>query len=59
VVESVQGDLTRENFIRSVQETGAFDLGGIILQYGSQDHQGMDDIFLTIIEGGQIKPLGR
>lgn len=59
VIESVQGELTRENFIKSVQETGTFDLGGIVLQYGPQDHQGMDDIFLTIIEGGQIKPLGR
>ncbi|MHB8789159.1 MAG: ABC transporter substrate-binding protein [Desulfobulbaceae bacterium] len=59
VVESVQGELTRENFIKSVQETGTFDLGGIVLQYGPLDHQGMDDIFLTIIEGGQIKPLGR
>lgn len=58
-VESVQGDLTRENFIRSVQETGAFDLGGIVLQYGPGDHQGMDEIFLTVIEDGQIKPLGR
>lgn len=58
-VESVRGDLTRENFIRSVQETGAFDLGGIVLQYGPRDHQGMDEIFLTVIEDGQIKPLGR
>jgi ABC-type branched-subunit amino acid transport system substrate-binding protein len=55
--ESVQGDLTRENFLRSVQETGAFDLGGIVLQYGPGDHQGMDEIFLTIIEDGRIKPL--
>jgi ABC-type branched-subunit amino acid transport system substrate-binding protein len=56
-VESVKGELNRENFIQSVQETGTFDLGGIVLRYGSQDHQGMDDIFLTKIEGGQIKPL--
>lgn len=59
VAESVQGDLTRENFLRSVQETGAFDLGGIVLQYGPQDHQGMDDIFLTVIDGGRIQPLGK
>lgn len=58
VVESVKGDLTRENFIQAVQETATFDLGGIVLKYGPQDHQGMDDIFLTIIEGGQVKPLG-
>jgi len=56
---SVKGDLTRESFIRAIQETGSFDLGGIVLRYGPDDHQGMDDIFLTKIEGGQIKPLGR
>ncbi len=58
-VESLKGDLTRENFIQSVQETGSFDLGGIVLRYGPQDHQGMDDIFLTKIEGGQIKSLSK
>lgn len=59
VAESAEGEITRENFIRTVQEKGTFDLGGVVLQYGPQDHQGMDDIFLTIIEDGQIKPLGR
>lgn len=57
VMASMQGEPTRENFIRTVQEKGSFDLGGIRLQYGPQDHQGMDDIFLTIIEGGRIKNL--
>lgn len=57
VVESMEGDLTRENFIQTVQQKGTFDLGGVVLQYGPQDHQGMDKIYLTIIEGGQIKPL--
>ena len=55
--QKVKGDLTREGFINVVGKTGSFDLGGVVLQFGPQDHQGMDEIFLTIIENGQIKPL--
>ncbi len=55
--QAVQGELTRENFIKTIDRTGTFDLDGVILQFGPQDHQGMDEIFLTIIEDGQIKPL--
>jgi len=50
-------ELTRENFIDIVNATGTFDLGGITLNYGADDHQGMDKVFLTVIEGGEIKPL--
>ena len=53
----VQGDPTRENFIETINNVGAFDLGGITLQFGNQDHQGMDEIFLTRIENGAVKPL--
>jgi ABC-type branched-subunit amino acid transport system substrate-binding protein len=57
-VKAVTGDLTRESFISTVDNIGKFDLGGVILQFSSNDHQGMDEVFLTIIEGGMIKPLG-
>jgi len=49
--------LTREAFIETVNSTGTFDLGGITLTYGPDDHQGMDKVFLTVIKGGEIKPL--
>jgi ABC-type branched-subunit amino acid transport system substrate-binding protein len=56
--EAVKGELNRESLIRAISETGVFDLGGVVLKYGPNDHQGMDKIFLTIIKGGEIKPLG-
>lgn len=59
VMESIQGEPTREKFIQTVQEKGTFDLGGILLQYGPRDNQGMDVIFLTVIENGNIKPMSR
>ena len=53
----INGDLTRENFIETVNQVGTFDLGGFTLQFGSNDHQGMDEVFLTVLQGGTVKPL--
>jgi len=57
VVEAVQGELTRENFLAAVGKTGTFDLGGTKLTFGPNDHQGMDEVFLTVVVAGKIKPL--
>ena len=46
---AVKGELTRESFISTMQETGTFDLGGIVLRFGPDDHQGLDDTHLTAI----------
>lgn len=54
VSESVEGDLTRENFLSAIEKKKEFDLGGVVLQFGPGDHQGMDEVFLTIIKGGKI-----
>ncbi len=55
--KAVGSDLTREGFISAVSRKGSFDLGGVHLNFGSSDHQGMDEVFLTIIKDGKIKPL--
>lgn len=57
IAQSVKGDLTRENFISAVSSTGTFDMGGVSLKYGKDDHQGMDDVFLTVIKDGAITQL--
>lgn len=49
ISSSVPGDLQRETFISTMEQTGTFDLGGVILQFGPGDHQGMEDIYLTEI----------
>ncbi len=49
IATAVPGELTREAFISTMQEVGSFDLGGITLQFGPGDHQGMDSVFLTTI----------
>jgi len=46
---SVKNGLTRERFISVMQEVGRFNLNGLILDFGEDDHQGLDRIYLTRI----------
>ncbi|MFN3150505.1 ABC transporter substrate-binding protein [Bremerella sp.] len=54
VAKRVDGELTRESFIDAVDASGAIDLGGITVTFGSDDHQGMDEVFLTQFKDGQV-----
>jgi branched-chain amino acid transport system substrate-binding protein len=55
IASSVPGELTRDAFIASMQATGSFDLGGLVLTYGPEDHQGLDSIYLTTIYPNIVK----
>ena len=46
---AVKGELTREKFIATMEEIGWFDLGGLVLRFGPDDHQGLDTVYLTQI----------
>lgn len=59
-LEKVQGEVTREAFLQAIAKTGTFDLGGATLTFGQGDNQGMDDIFLTVIQAdGTFKAVHR
>jgi len=49
IARAVPGELTREKFIRTMERIGRFDLSGLVLSFGKNDHQGMDSIYLTTI----------
>lgn len=49
IARAVEGELTREKFIETMEKVGKFDLNGLLLEYGPSDHQGMDTIYLTRI----------
>lgn len=56
----VNGPVTRAGLLSTFKEVGTFDLGGIILYYGPDDNQGMDQVFLTVIQAdGSFKPVDR
>jgi ABC-type branched-subunit amino acid transport system substrate-binding protein len=46
----VQGDLTREAFLKTIWDTGSFDMGGVTLEFGADDNQGSDEVFMTVIQ---------
>lgn len=58
-VKAAGAELTREGLISAVESKGRFDLGGIILIFGADDHQGMDKIHFTMIKGGEFKSISR
>ncbi len=49
IAGEVQGEITREKFINTMQQVGRFNLGGIVLQFDENNHQGMNSIHLTTI----------
>jgi ABC-type branched-subunit amino acid transport system substrate-binding protein len=63
VVEALgklKGPVTRVGLLSTIKEVGTFDLGGVTLSYGPDDNQGMDQVFLTVIqEDGSFKPIDR
>lgn len=59
-LQKMDGDITRENFLKTVWRTGEYDLGGIKLQFGAEDNQGMDQVFLTQINAdGSFRPVAK
>jgi branched-chain amino acid transport system substrate-binding protein len=56
----VKGEATRAGLLSTIKEAGPFDLGGVTLSYGPDDNQGMDQVFLTVIQAdGSLKPVDR
>ncbi|MBU4305647.1 MAG: ABC transporter substrate-binding protein [Candidatus Omnitrophica bacterium] len=56
-LEACGPDVTREGVIAAVESKGSFDLGGLRMTFGKNDHQGMDTITFTKIEGGELKSI--
>ena len=58
VLEKIGGAPTRANFVETVSKTGAIDLGGLTLHYGSEDNQGLDTVYLTVLGAdGKYQPV--
>ena len=55
-----KGPVTRAGLLSTIKEVGTFDLGGITLSYGPDNNQGMDQVFLTVIQAdGSFRPIDR
>ena len=50
---------TRVRFLEELREAGPIDLDGFHVEYGENDNQGSDEVFLTVIRGGRFQPVER
>lgn len=56
-LEKLDGEPTRKALLDKIFSS-TFDIGGVKLGYGDKDNQGMDEVFLTVIqEDGSFKPV--
>ena len=59
MLTSLKDFVTRDAFLSRLKAESC-DLGGVQLSYGLQDNQGMDQVFLTVIQAdGSFKPVTR
>ncbi len=47
VASQVEGSLTRDSFVATIDRHGRFEIGGVTLRFGPRDHQGSDTVYLT------------
>jgi hypothetical protein len=63
VVEALNklgNSVTRAGLLSTIRDVGVFDLNGITLSYGPDDNQGMDKVYLTVIQtDGSFKAVDR
>jgi len=49
-LESLGPSVTREGLYQSIETQGDFELGGVTLTYGPADNQGMDKVYLSVLQ---------
>ena len=51
-------DVTREGLVKTIKETGKFDIGGLPMTFSAEKNEGLDKVWMTIIQGdGSFKPI--
>jgi ABC-type branched-subunit amino acid transport system substrate-binding protein len=51
-------DVTRASLIETIKSTGKFDIGGLPMTFSAEKNEGLDKVFLTVMEGdGTFKPI--
>ena len=57
-LEKAGKDVTREGLLKAIKETGKFDIGGLPMTFSAEKNEGLDKVFMTIIEAdGSFKPI--
>jgi branched-chain amino acid transport system substrate-binding protein len=57
-IEKSGADLSREGLLSTIRTTGKFPIGGLVMTFGPDKNDGLDDVFMTIIQAdGSFKPV--
>jgi ABC-type branched-subunit amino acid transport system substrate-binding protein len=49
-LEKAGKDVTRETLLKTIKETGKFDIGGLPMTFSAEKNEGLDKVFLTVIQ---------
>jgi len=59
-LEKIGGEPTREGLLKVIKDTGRFDIGGLAMTFGPTKNEGLDQVFLTVIQpDGSFKAVDR
>jgi branched-chain amino acid transport system substrate-binding protein len=51
-------DVTRAGLLKAIKDTGKFDIGGLPMTFSAEKNEGLDKVFMTIIQqDGTFKPV--
>jgi branched-chain amino acid transport system substrate-binding protein len=49
-LDQVGASPTRDGLIKAIKGTGKFDIGGLVMTFGPDKNEGLDQVFLTVIQ---------
>jgi len=49
-LEKMGGEPTRDGLIKAIKDAGKFDIGGLAMTFGPMKNEGLDQVFLTVIQ---------
>jgi ABC-type branched-subunit amino acid transport system substrate-binding protein len=49
-LEKAGKEPTREGLLKAIKDTGKFDIGGLAMTFGPDDNEGLDQVFMTVIQ---------
>ena len=59
-LEKTGANPTREGFLKAIKDTGKFDFGGLTMTFGANDNEGLDHVFMTMIQAdGKFKAVDK
>ncbi len=59
-LDKAGADPTRAGLLKAIKDTGKFDIGGLTMTFSPAKNEGLDEVFLTVIQAdGSFKPVAK